>query len=516
MVALDTLGSDLARLIADLGDGGGQIGASIYDTAQVLRFCPPHDGIEQIVQWLLAQQQADGGWGMPELPVTRVIPTLAAVLALHQSKPSKILSTAIDAGLAFFNRQILFDVEPLPLDVPVAVELILPRLLEEARLVGFPVDDFKCRALLRLGDQRRQLIAALRPGGGSTAAFSWEAWGEAPLPSMMSVNGSVGNSPAATAAWCQKAMGIPELAPMVSRARKYLQLASGTTGSDIPGIYPTAWPIDRFEQAFGLYALLMGDLLNHPLLADAVGLQTERLALALTDQGLGFSDVFGADGDNTAAAFAVLSLTDHNVDHQVLRRFARSSHFVTYPKELQPSITVTARAVHALSLVDLDEAAWLEYLVSTQQEDGRWPGDKWNKSWVYTLSHAVFALRTANYPATIDRAVSALMTYQLDSGGWGTCGAANRVETAYAILTLCALFRDGRLDSRAVTALVRAARWLAKSVNDYEAPDQELWLNKQTYSVPRIDRTFILSALMAVYESGLIEDWEREVVVASA
>src|SRR5690606_41668810 len=67
---------------------------SVYDTAQALRFCPPTQGAERTVAWLLEQQHNDGGWGNPAAPRTRDLPTLAAILALHRDRKSTRLNSS--------------------------------------------------------------------------------------------------------------------------------------------------------------------------------------------------------------------------------------------------------------------------------------------------------------------------------------------------------------------------------------------------------------------------------------
>ena len=73
---IEALFADLRTLIADLGKDGGLISPSVYDTAQVLRFCPPKEGVEPALEWILGQQQPDGGWGNPAVPLSRTVPTL--------------------------------------------------------------------------------------------------------------------------------------------------------------------------------------------------------------------------------------------------------------------------------------------------------------------------------------------------------------------------------------------------------------------------------------------------------
>src|SRR5690606_29242614 len=67
----DTVVSNLRMVISNLREDGGLMSPSVYDTAQVIRFSPPREGVEQTVEWLLMQQHDDGGWGDPAAPKTR-------------------------------------------------------------------------------------------------------------------------------------------------------------------------------------------------------------------------------------------------------------------------------------------------------------------------------------------------------------------------------------------------------------------------------------------------------------
>src|SRR5262245_29299921 len=112
---LDLLITDLRHLVSDLGKDGGLTSPSIYDTGQVLRMAASSESTWATHDWLIAQQQADGGWGDPAIPLTRDVPTLATVLALstHEKRTRK-RDSALQAGLAFLKRQAHQWRTPLP------------------------------------------------------------------------------------------------------------------------------------------------------------------------------------------------------------------------------------------------------------------------------------------------------------------------------------------------------------------------------------------------------------------
>src|SRR5215510_3385767 len=142
--------ADLRSLIADLGKDGGLNSASVYDTAQLIRFAPPPEGPWPAINWLADQQHPDGGWGDPSTPRARDLPTLAAVLALHLYGTRGRERMAVHTGLAFLRRQASHWAQ-LPDDLPVGIELLLPRLLEEAVALGLELPMTPYAALTELG-----------------------------------------------------------------------------------------------------------------------------------------------------------------------------------------------------------------------------------------------------------------------------------------------------------------------------------------------------------------------------
>lgn len=491
---VDSLLTELRSLIRDLGQDGGLIGPSIYDTAQVIRLAPPASGVEHTLHWLVSQQQPDGGWGDPAFPRARDVPTLAALLTLTLYAISAHDRKIIQSGLTFLWQHAPVWEGPLPDALPIAIELLLPRLLEEAAAAGLNVPRAPYAGLIALGERRRRMLAELPARASTPPAHVWEGWGVEPDPNLLDASGGVGHSPAATAAWLRASSGRADLAEARAAAHRYLAQASAATGTGVPGVVPTVWPITRYEQTFGLYALLTGGLLDHPALADLTRWQIADLAQAFRPTGIGFSDFFMSDGDDTAAAMAVLKAAGHPINHLALERFAHHDHFCAYTGELQPSLSVTAHAVHTLMLFDPASVRAQRYLIERQLPDGRWLDDKWNGSWVYTTAQAVIALAGTAHIDVLKRALDALLMYQHTDGGWGTASDSINEETAYGIFALRALLPLGIAEHTIHAALERAERWMFETYRPNQQRQYATWLGKEQYQPQRIVRVVELTA----------------------
>lgn len=497
--SIDILLTDLRYLIADLGKDGGLISPSVYDTAQVVRLFPPQQDVWAALDWLLEQQQADGGWGNASVPLARDVPTLASVLALHTHGKRKATLDAVQTGMAFLRRQVSQWRQPRPEDLPVGVELLLPRLLKEAATLGLELPQEPYATLVALGNHRQWLIARMQSAAGTTAAHSWEAWGKDPDPALIDEAGGVVHSPAATAAWLKAADRRTDLVDVREAGQHYLVQAAAATGEGIPGVVPTAWPINRFEQSFVLYILLITGLLEHPQLQDIVRTQLNSLASALRPEGLSMSDFFIPDGDITAAATAVLNAAGYQVDLAVLRQFENDDHFCTYPDELQPSLSTTARAVHALALSGEEVAPSQTFLIKCQYPDGRWPSDKWHSSWIYTTLHVLVALtHSAGDIGAMKSAVDALLAYQHPDGGWGEQSKSTTTETVYGVLALRTLRNHKFVADGVLDALRKAHKWLLRNYRPLNVIEDKYWIGKELYCPPRVDRAFELSAMLAL------------------
>jgi hypothetical protein len=442
-----------------------------------------------LLDWLIEQQHDDGGWGDPIVPRARDVPTLAAMLALHTRGRRKVDREAIQSALMFMQRQSLYWAAALPDDLPVGIELLLPRLLDEAGTLPIAHDHYA--ALRTLGARRKQIIASRKFPAGTPPLHSWEAWGSQPETGLIDGSGGVGHSPTATARWLQASANNLNASDESAAAQRYLDQASSATG--IAGVLPTVWPITRFEQSFALYFLLITGLLNHPALQDAVGPQIGALERAFRPAGIGMSDFFIADGDDTAAAVAVLAAAGRSVSLSALDGFALpdGAGFCAYPGELQHSPSLTAHALHAIEIVRGRQSTNVGALLSSQRTDGRWLGDKWNQSWLYTTSQALIVLGDA-HPEVTRHAVAAVLTYQRPDGGWGTYYSMAE-ETAYALIALRAGLQYGGDAAR--TALHRGKSWLLATFQPFTREYPPIWLGKELYTPYRLVQIIIAAAL---------------------
>jgi hypothetical protein len=493
--------TDLRYLIADLGVDGGLTSPAIYDTAQVIRHNPPEEGVWPAIDWLLSQQHPDGGWGSSAMPMARDVPTLAAILALNTHCRRRDARNAIQHGLAFFRLQSRHWSGEVPNDIPIATEMILPKLLQEAASAGFAIPSAPIYAPLRdIGARRAKLIAHLNPQGGTTASHSWEAWGTKPDLAMLDESGGVGHSPAATAAWIAAA-NQPHLATQRAAANNYLTRAAAATGKNIPGVVPGVWPYPRNEQTVSLFVLLLGGLLEEESLREPLHAQISNMWQGLRPEGQGISDWFTADGDITAMAFAVARHSGYRPEIATLQRFIVESRCLTYRQELQHSLSATAHAAHALAILGGNPQPLLDYLCSQRTVEGIWAGDKWHASWTYITGHTISALLAAGRYEEARMALPALLDHQHPDGSWGVHAASDE-ETAYITIALLDMDRHSLLDDSAKPALLRASRWLQANYHPFIDPTGECWIGKELYRPRRIARTLYLSALLGCVRRG--------------
>lgn len=493
---VDILVHDLSGLLGEVGHAGGRVSPSVYDTALIARLAPPKEGPEPALDWLLSQQQGDGGWGSPRYPLGRDLPTLAAVLALWELRRDARGRDACAAGLAFLRIQSP-QWSSIAEDIPLSLELTLPALVQEAISAGLDVSIEPYRLLTEVGEKKRKRFAQTKVTRATPPSYAWEALDLSASDDLIDEAGSVGTSPAATAAWLSRARRGQVAAALRRDAELYLERAAEATGTGVPGVVPLVFPVDRFEQAWSLLAVLSSGAAASPQVRATAQAIAGDLARGVTPLGMAHTDCFGPDGDDTSCGVAALRLSGHAVTLDCVRRFEGEEHFFTHFGERNPGVSTNAHALYAVSLCGEDSPVAREFLLSRQAPDGRFLADKFYASWLYATHRATLALRATEDAAALAKIAVALCDRQHEDGGYGAGPAPTGVETAYGLLALRSLagkrVRPGELGSR----IARARGWLLSHYRPFHRDDTPLWIGKELYAMPRVDRATELAAMLA-------------------
>lgn len=476
--------TELGIVISQLGMQGGLVTPAVYDTARYIFYTPHPD--DRTFQWLCDQQCPDGGWGDPAVPMARDMPTLAAVIALCRHERYR---HQVSRALVFLHRHVPETwKDVVPLDIPVAAEILIPHLLGELQALGYALPAAYYLELRKVGALKLALITRHSPRAGSAAMHSWDGWGRIASLDCLDGSGGVGHSPAATLAW----LAQTELDN--TAAARYLQEAHEATGAGIPGLLPTVWPIYRFEQVWGLFFLGVAGLFGDKALQGCIDPHINAIAKHIEPHGIGMSDTFVSDGDITSTALIVLFMAGREVNIAILDPFCVGNHVQSYRGELQPSLTTTAHALHIFALLGHDTTHLSEYLAAHQRADGCWHGDKWHSSWLYTTSQVLLALIHANAKDVLASGVVGLLRYQQMDGGWGK-HASTLAETAYAVLALHSVAEhSASLRELCLDALRRAKQRLSPPFAECDLSIPAYWIGKELYTPPRVDTVAIFAA----------------------
>jgi hypothetical protein len=306
--------------------------------------------------------------------------------------------------------------------------------------------------------------------------------------------GSIGASPAATAAWLD---GPGD--PQGRSARVYLTEVVRRHGGPVP----CTVPITVFERSWVLSTLArVGVPLSPPPAT------TAELAAALGPDGTAAGPGLPADADTTAVVLSALALLGEPTDPGPLLAYRVGPHFCTWPGENGVSVTTNAHVLDALgthragsrptgagrlATVVEDLAGWL---CDAQKSDGSWI-DRWHASLYYPTSCCVLALdrfgRTGRAARAVgpavDRAVRWVLATQRPDGSWGRWSGTAE-ETAYAMLVLLGVRRSP--DRRIDRAVARGRDYLRDT---FDEPGPALWHDKDLYRPAAIVRAFTIAAL---------------------
>jgi hypothetical protein len=490
----------------------GQVSASVYETGRLVTLAPWLRGHDERVRFLLGAQRGDGSWSRPG--PYGLVPTLSATEALLSElrrTPTPTVADACTRGLAALSRAVgRVDATGLP-DTP-AVEVLVPVLVEAVNTHLAARPPGVAGAPLRLPDGvDAPLAAALRELIASGAALPEKALhaleiagaGARGARGVPVPPGTVGASPAATAAWL--GARTRRSAQRDPAALAYLE------GAAVPhaGPVPSVLPITMFERAWVLDSLLRcGVPVRVP--AELVASLVHGLGPLGTPGGGGLP----CDADTTS----ITILTAHRLKGRrrrvglgALRHYETPSHFVTWDGERTASTTTNAHVLDCLVGVADDPAleTWRDaavrrvarWLLEQQRDDGTW-ADKWHASPLYATAAVAAALRRTGGRmgrAALARAVAWLLDQQRRDGSWGIWGATAE-ETAYALHLLIPV-----LASRVPTGLDRAhvldaaARGLAflraRTLRPTMPVHAPLWHDKDLYTPTAVVDAAVVGAL---------------------
>ncbi|GGV11086.1 hypothetical protein GCM10010182_34110 [Actinomadura cremea] len=520
-------GRHLAAATRELIDGlaahpWGQASPSVYETGRLVTFVPWLSGHAERVAFLLARQRPDGVWGAPDDGYA-LVPTLSAAEALLSvliapagaHSDDAVVAHAVARALAAVSARMCGPSAPA-LDLPdlPAIELIVPALVAQInesleKLRERPVPGLEVWAGHRLSPPagldpaKLGLVRSLLASGADVPqklVHALEIAGHAPvgLPQLRpEQTGTIGASPAATAAW----LGSDPAAPS-SPARWYLETVVAEHGGPVP----CGFPLTVFERGWVLAWLARaGVRFSVP----------PELVLSLTAPlgplGTPAADGLPADADTTSGALYALALLGAPHPPDALHAYELDTHFCTWQGEDGASITTNAHVleafgqyltVHSDGLDDVDAARYRTsarkatgWLREQQGLDGSWR-DRWHASPFYATACAAIALAGFGGPES-GGAVAAARRWVLETqrkdGSWGHWeGTAE--ETAYAVQLL--LLTGDTAEPRTLRAVRRGCphllRALAEPDDDAEPP---MWHDKDLYRPSAIVRAAIISAL---------------------
>ncbi|MEU4329777.1 prenyltransferase/squalene oxidase repeat-containing protein [Nonomuraea dietziae] len=515
--------NDIASAARELVDGlmarpWGQVTASVYETGRLVTLVPWLTGHAERVDYLLRTQRPDGAWGPPD--GYDLVPTLSAVEALMSecrrtsgasdtsTGPRADLSAAVLRGLEILPVR-LGAGHPLP-DMP-AVELIVPFLVslinEHLTGLGAPLplpqgmDHSRLEAVrgwIASGAKLpEKLLHALEIAG--SAARGAHAVRPTPI-------GTVGASPAATAAWLAaiqdgpvhadltaEASGVGETTLGAAAARLHLEAVARRHGGPVP----VGLPITVFERGWVLSWLARAGIeLDVPpeMIADL----RAAIGPAGTPAGAGLP----ADADTTSVALYALAMLGAPHEPGSLLAFDLGTHFCTWQGEDGHSPTVNAHVLDALGkYVERRPAAGDRYrpvmarlgswLASRQRADGAWD-DRWHASPYYATASCALALDDYGSPenaGSVRRAVAWVLDTQRPDGSWGRWEGTPE-ESAYALQILL-MTRAGD-DPRLARAAAEGYRFL-RGADLGSQP--ALWHDKDLYSPRAVVRAAVLASL---------------------
>lgn len=475
----------------------GVLSPSVYETGRLVALAPWLTGHERRMEFLAATQRPDGAWGSPE--EYALVSTLSATDALLGA-PGERFQHAAGRGLAVLLRWLAGGSRLSMPDTP-AIEVIVPALVASInrRLASGAGAYGGTRLPVPAGtDEPRlaKICSAVTSGVPvpDKLLHSLEVVGEAAQAATTvhpGPRGTVGASPAATAAW----LGAPPWRRNTGRAVDYLEAVVQRHGGPVPSVVP----VIQFERAWVLNTLARAGI-EVPVPRELLTGMAEFLDERGTPGGAGLPP----DADTTSAVLSALARCGDDRGLEALSAYETDTHFVTWHGERTASTSANAHVLDALGeqvirspslagryLRRIDKVT--SWLVDQQAADGSWL-DKWHASPYYATACCAVSLHRYGSGPQVALAVAKARDWVLGTqrtdGSWGRWEGTPE-ETAYAMQIL--LLTAGGAENVVPWAAARGCSYLRATFG--RVPHPPLWHDKDLYVPAAIIQAEVLAAL---------------------
>lgn len=492
------LNSLIKQLLKEIGPGY-HITASAYDTAWLARLVEIDEPIGyDALEWLRANQLEDGSWGVsqPLYYHDRVICTLSAIISLKKYGDESDIPR-IERALPIFYEY-LDKLDQDPNGETIAFEMLLPALMAEGKELGvlLPGETNQLNAMALVRERKLAKAPGRMISRYVTMAHSMEMVGRDGLhlldiDNLQEVNGSVGNSPAATVFY---ALYVKQ---RDAKALRFIQMAANN------GAAPYIFPIDAFEHGWGLWNIALLNQLDN----DVLELCKPHLDY-LEDNwqpGTGLAacvNLSFIDSDAVSLIQEVLTKCGRLEDLDAIFRYEDDDHFRCYDLEANPSLSTNIHVLGALRASghtpeNSSVAKVLRFLQGQKDPAGYWK-DKWHASPYYPTAHAIITL-SGFYNDLAKDAVDWILRTQNRDGSWGFYEMPTAEETAYCLQAL-SVWRQ-HYGTVPFGVIENGIYWL---VNHMDPPYPPLWIGKCLYSPILVIRSAILGALAIASQSTAV------------
>ncbi|MGB7873401.1 MAG: prenyltransferase/squalene oxidase repeat-containing protein [Anaerolineales bacterium] len=486
---------EVQNLLREIGPG--KMSNTAYDAAWIARLGEINwDLSSKALNWLCEHQLSDGSWGTkkPFYYHDRVISTLAAMIALTYRGRRAKDKIQIEKGLLALERITSGATKGLaaaPNGATVGFEMIVPTLVAEAEKLGIikQQGDRILGRLRKMRDLKMSKLTGLKISRHITPAFSSEMAGSdhinlLDINDLQEINGSVANSPAATAHFANF------VRPSDPKAISYLEDIVQDDGGT-----PFASPFDIFERTWVLWNLALANLLDQ----ESEYLFKPHLNHLLSQWddkfGTSFSETYTPkDGDDTSLTYSILYRFNQPVNINTVLNYEEEDAFRCYPLESNSSISVNIHVLDALKNAGFDKnypavQKIINYLSNNRVDDSFWL-DKWHTSPFYPTSH--FILAAYDYDSSMcAQAIDWILDSQKADGSWGfSDNTSTAEETAYCIQAL--KLWDTKVSRISKARIDLAASWLEDNIS---SPYPSLWIGKVLYCPEYVVKSAVLSAI---------------------